>query len=168
MPDGVWDREVDLLVAGAGPGGMTAALVAALEGLDVLICEKSEQVGGTGATSAGTLWIPENSQSRDAGYNDTADDAGAYLDAAVLRAGVRSTLTLLNTGLNSNVALALNQAEGRVRLNIEPVRIMVRLVVDRRTCRVKRWRVRCSWKELGGVTVLNYSRGTTTRTLFSL
>jgi len=81
MPDGVWDREVDLLVAGAGPGGMTAALVAAMEGLDVLICEKSEQIGGTGATSAGTLWIPANSPSREAGFDDSADDAGRYLDA---------------------------------------------------------------------------------------
>ena len=45
------EREVDLLVAGAGPAGMTAALVASLEGLEVLVCEKSEQVGGTGATS---------------------------------------------------------------------------------------------------------------------
>ena len=34
-----WDREIDLLVAGAGPGGMTAGLVAGLEGLDVQICE---------------------------------------------------------------------------------------------------------------------------------
>ena len=33
---------------------MTAALVASPEGLDVLLCEKSDQVGGT---SAGTLWI---------------------------------------------------------------------------------------------------------------
>ena len=40
-----WDREVDLVVAGAGPGGMTAALVAALDGLEVVLCEKSEQVG---------------------------------------------------------------------------------------------------------------------------
>ena len=48
-------EEVDLLVAGAGPAGMAAALIAALEGLDVLLVEKSEQVGGTGATSAGTL-----------------------------------------------------------------------------------------------------------------
>ena len=47
--------EVDLLIAGAGPAGMTAALVASLEGLDVLLCEKSDQVGGTGSTSAGTL-----------------------------------------------------------------------------------------------------------------
>ena len=42
------NREVDLLVAGAGPAGLTAALVASLEGLDVLLCEKSDQVGGTG------------------------------------------------------------------------------------------------------------------------
>jgi ribulose 1,5-bisphosphate synthetase/thiazole synthase len=49
------DREVDLLMAGAGPAGMTAALVASLEGLEVLLCEKSDQVGGTGSTSAGTL-----------------------------------------------------------------------------------------------------------------
>jgi hypothetical protein len=49
----------------------------------VLICEKSEQVGGTGATSAGTLWIPGNRTSRDAGHDDSADDAGAYLDALI-------------------------------------------------------------------------------------
>jgi flavin-dependent dehydrogenase len=45
------EREVDLLIAGAGPAGMTAALVASLEGLDVLLCEKSDQVGGTGSTT---------------------------------------------------------------------------------------------------------------------
>ncbi len=69
-------REVDLLIVGAGPAGMAAALVAALEGLDVLLAEKSDQVGGTGATSAGTLWIPGNHQSRAAGFNDSAE-AGA-------------------------------------------------------------------------------------------
>ena len=66
------DREVDLLIAGAGPAGMTAALVASLEGLDVLICEKTDQVGGTGSTSAGTLWIPGNTQARRGGFNDSA------------------------------------------------------------------------------------------------
>lgn len=76
-------REVDLLIAGAGPAGMTAALVASLEGLDVLLVEKSDQVGGTGSTSAGTLWIPGNSQSRAAGYADSAEDADKYLTALV-------------------------------------------------------------------------------------
>ena len=41
------DAEVDVLIAGAGAAGMTAALVCALNGLDVLLCEKSSQVGGT-------------------------------------------------------------------------------------------------------------------------
>ena len=76
-------REVDLLVVGAGPAGMTAALVASLEGLDVLLCEKSDQVGGTGATSAGTLWIPGNSQNKAAGYNDNAEDADRYLTGLI-------------------------------------------------------------------------------------
>ena len=77
------DREVDLLIAGAGPAGLTAALVASLEGLAVLLCEKSDQVGGTGSTSAGTLWIPGNSQSRAAGFSDSAEQADRYLDALI-------------------------------------------------------------------------------------
>jgi len=76
-------QEVDLLVAGAGPAGMAAALVASLEGLDVLLCEKSDQVGGTGATSAGTLWIPGNHESQRAGYEDSAEAAERYLDALI-------------------------------------------------------------------------------------
>ena len=83
------DLEVDLLIAGAGPAGMTAALVASIEGLDVLLCEKSDQVGGTGSTSAGTLWIPGNSQSRMAGFSDSAAQADRYLDALIGEGGNR-------------------------------------------------------------------------------
>ncbi|MFT3719200.1 FAD-dependent oxidoreductase [Pseudorhodoferax sp.] len=78
-----WDREADLVVLGAGAGGMSCALVAALEGLDVLVLEKSGQVGGTAATSAGTVWIPGNTQSRAAGYDDTAAAAARYLDGLI-------------------------------------------------------------------------------------
>jgi succinate dehydrogenase/fumarate reductase flavoprotein subunit len=77
------EPEVDLLIAGAGPAGMAAALVASIEGLDVLLCEKSDQVGGTGATSAGTLWIPGNSQSRAAGFSDSGEQADFYLSALI-------------------------------------------------------------------------------------
>ena len=93
------DREVDLLIAGAGPAGMTAALVASLEGLDVLICEKTDQVGGTGSTSAGTLWIPGNTQSKAAGFNDSPAAAERYLDALIpsrVNRDLRSTF--LQTG----------------------------------------------------------------------
>src|SRR5258707_15813124 len=92
-------REVDLLIAGAGPAGMAAALVASLEGLEVLLCEKSDQVGGTGSTSAGTLWIPGNSESKAAGYDDSAEVAERYLDALIGRSTNRELRTaFLQTG----------------------------------------------------------------------
>jgi succinate dehydrogenase/fumarate reductase flavoprotein subunit len=87
------EREVDLLIAGAGPAGMTAALVASLQGLRVLLCEKSDQVGGTGSTSAGTLWIPGNHQSKRAGFNDSAAKAQDYLDALIGNATSRDLRT---------------------------------------------------------------------------
>ncbi|RZS84399.1 FAD-binding protein [Pigmentiphaga kullae] len=78
-----WEEETDLVVIGAGAGGMAAALVGALEGLQVSLCERSSQVGGTAATSAGTLWIPGNRHGREAGHQDTAEAAAVYLDALV-------------------------------------------------------------------------------------
>ena len=65
-----FDLETDLLVIGAGAAGMTAALVGAMEGLQVILCEKSDVVGGTTATSAGTVWIPGSRQSEAAGIPD--------------------------------------------------------------------------------------------------
>jgi succinate dehydrogenase/fumarate reductase flavoprotein subunit len=79
--DRSWDVETDLLVVGAGAAGMTAALVGALEGLNVILSEKSDMVGGTTATSAGTVWIPGNRQGRLAGAPDTVEAARTYLAA---------------------------------------------------------------------------------------
>jgi len=78
-----WDREVDVLVFGAGMGGMTAALVASLERFDVLLCEKTDQVGGTTATSAGTVWIPGSSQAVRDGVPDSIHDARRFLQAEI-------------------------------------------------------------------------------------
>src|SRR5437868_13967673 len=78
-----WDAETDLLVVGAGAAGMTAALTGALEGLKVILCEKSDMVGGTTATSAGTVWIPGSRQSEAAGVPDNIEAAKTYL-AAIL------------------------------------------------------------------------------------
>jgi 3-oxosteroid 1-dehydrogenase len=78
-----WDKEVDVLVFGAGMGGMTAALIAALEGLDVLLCEKTDQVGGTTSTSAGTVWIPGSSQAVRDGVPDSVGDARRFLEAEI-------------------------------------------------------------------------------------
>jgi succinate dehydrogenase/fumarate reductase flavoprotein subunit len=76
-------RTVDLLVVGAGPAGLSAAIFARLKGLDVLLVEKSDKIGGTASTSAGTLWIPENSQGKAVGDKDSIADATAYLDSLI-------------------------------------------------------------------------------------
>ncbi len=104
------NREVDLLIAGAGPAGMAAALVASLEGLDVLLCEKSDQVGGTGSTSAGTLWIPGNSQSRAAGFSDSAEQADIYLSALI---GEATTRELRNAYLQTTIAATCRALRSR-------------------------------------------------------
>ncbi|MDD2867878.1 FAD-dependent oxidoreductase [Neomegalonema sp.] len=74
-----FDEEVDLLVIGAGAGGMTAALSGAIAGLKVLLCEKTDLVGGTTATSGGTTWAPGTELSRRAGVPDSAEDAAEFL-----------------------------------------------------------------------------------------
>ncbi|MCO5105733.1 MAG: FAD-dependent oxidoreductase [Burkholderiaceae bacterium] len=56
--EGGLERHADVLVFGTGAAGLTAALVAAIEGLDVALFEKSAFAGGTTATSGGSLWVP--------------------------------------------------------------------------------------------------------------
>src|SRR5262249_30181940 len=83
MAEDVGTVEVDALVVGAGAAGMTAALGAALGGLDVPLCEKAPQVGGTPASSMGTIWVPGTRQSREAGFTHGIDEARRYLDAVI-------------------------------------------------------------------------------------
>lgn len=71
--------ECDLLVAGSGAGALTAALVASCHGLDVIVAEKEDVFGGTSAYSGGWLWVPDNRLAREAGLQDSAEQALAYL-----------------------------------------------------------------------------------------
>ncbi|MBB4105306.1 FAD-dependent oxidoreductase [Allorhizobium borbori] len=92
-------EEVDLLVCGAGAGGMTAALVAALEGLNVVLAEKTAQVGGTTSTSGGTTWVPGTHLSEQAGVPDKVEDARAFLESVVAnRGGARLREAFLASG----------------------------------------------------------------------
>ena len=71
----------DVIVLGAGAGGMAAAVVAANEGLDTLLLEKTEYVGGTTAVSGGMVWVPNNAKMAGAGLPDALEEAQKYLDA---------------------------------------------------------------------------------------
>ncbi|MEZ2744412.1 FAD-binding protein [Halopseudomonas bauzanensis] len=73
----------DLIVVGSGAGAMTAAVVAADQGLSVLVVEKSAQYGGTSALSGGGIWIPNNHYFKAIGGNDSEELAWTYLKAAV-------------------------------------------------------------------------------------
>ncbi|MER1968442.1 FAD-dependent oxidoreductase [Castellaniella sp. GW247-6E4] len=89
-PNGTPADTYDLIVLGAGAGGMTAALVGALEGLRVALIERTDRIGGTTAISSGTVWIPGNPQQRALGVQDDATQALAYLDALVGQRADRS------------------------------------------------------------------------------
>ncbi len=84
-----YDHECDLLVFGAGMGGMSAAVIGAQEGLSVVLCEKTDQVGGTTATSAGTLWVPGAMKEGEAAANDISK-ARIYLEAETGNRGDRA------------------------------------------------------------------------------
>ncbi|MEQ8483438.1 MAG: FAD-binding protein [Pseudomonadales bacterium] len=77
--DGAWDFETDLLVVGSGAAGLTGAVVASIEGLEVLVIEKTECYGGTTAYSGGVAWIPNNHLMKAAGIADSPQDALSYL-----------------------------------------------------------------------------------------
>ncbi len=81
--DEQWDDHFDLIVLGGGAGGMTAALVAAAQGLKILLLEKSDVIGGTTAFSSGTTWIPDNPHMRKLGMTGDAQSANQYLDELV-------------------------------------------------------------------------------------
>jgi 3-oxosteroid 1-dehydrogenase len=71
--------EFDVIVAGSGAAGMTAALTAARLGATVVVLEKTGAFGGSTARSGGGIWAPGNAVLRKAGIADTPEDASAYL-----------------------------------------------------------------------------------------
>jgi len=69
-----WDREVDVVVVGAGGGGLMAACAAREAGSTALLLEKAGRVGGDTAMSAQCfigIWPARAKQ--DSGVDDTID-----------------------------------------------------------------------------------------------
>jgi 3-oxosteroid 1-dehydrogenase len=74
-----WDVETDLLIGGSGIGGLTAALKGNAEGMNVLVLEKSDRVGGVSAVSGGELWVGNNHLQGPVDVKDSEAEVEAYL-----------------------------------------------------------------------------------------
>lgn len=75
--------DCDLLVIGSGAGGLSAAVTAAFHGLDVLVAEKEDALGGTTAWSGGWMWCPGNPPARRAGIIEDRQAPRQYLEAVL-------------------------------------------------------------------------------------
>lgn len=84
----IWDHEVDFLVVGTGAAGMSAAITAKRNGLDVLLVESMDKWGGTTAISGGGLWMPNNPLMIRDDEDDSIDAAFEYLQQTVGTPGV--------------------------------------------------------------------------------
>jgi hypothetical protein len=85
LPD---NTSFDLVVIGAGAGGMAAAAFGAIAGKRVLLVERTEYLGGTSALSAATVWAPGNSHATEVAPvgstdADSFDKARTFLDSVV-------------------------------------------------------------------------------------
>jgi 3-oxosteroid 1-dehydrogenase len=69
----------DVIVLGAGIGGLAAALSAHEHGLRALLIEKTGQIGGTTSDSYGLIWVGNNHLMRQAGETDSRDDIVRYM-----------------------------------------------------------------------------------------
>lgn len=73
------DFKCDLVIAGSGAGGLATAVTAAWLGLDVIVLEKEQQLGGTTAWSGGWMWVPRNPLAVASGHVEDIDGPRTYL-----------------------------------------------------------------------------------------
>ncbi len=75
-----WDLEVDVVSAGSGLGGITAAIVAHDLGKKAVVLEKAPKLGGVSAYSGGVIFLPDNHKMKEAGIEDTVEEGRQYFD----------------------------------------------------------------------------------------
>ncbi|PQZ93761.1 flavoprotein [Arthrobacter sp. MYb227] len=79
-----WDFEVDVVVAGYGIAGVSAAIEAARAGAEVLVLERSAGSGGAASMSGGFIYLGGGTPLQKAlGFHDTTENMKAFMKAAL-------------------------------------------------------------------------------------
>jgi succinate dehydrogenase/fumarate reductase flavoprotein subunit len=73
----------DVIVVGAGAGGLATAVTAAHEGLSVVVLERAAVCGGATAWSGGWMWAPGNPLARADGVVEDVEQFRTYLRAVL-------------------------------------------------------------------------------------
>ncbi len=98
-----WDLETDVVALGSGIGGLSAAITAQDHGLDAVVIERSDQVGGVTALSLGEVWVAGNHLAAAKGIEDSPESGFRYLkrlgmgygeDASILKYTVHARAAL--------------------------------------------------------------------------
>src|SRR5580658_2364368 len=113
-----WDFETGLVAIGSGIGGLSSAITAQDHGVNGLVLERSEQVGGVTALSMGEVWVAANHHAAALGLEDSVESGFRYLQR--LSMGYGSDLAILNKVVHARQAL--RYFEQRIGLKMEVIR----------------------------------------------
>jgi urocanate reductase len=101
-----WDREADVVVLGAGAGGLPAAIAAREKGASVIIVEMNFDIGGRAMMSFGGLYIGGGNPLQVAkGMQDTPDKVFADWSRPELPMGRFSDRAMVRTNADTNLDL---------------------------------------------------------------
>lgn len=71
--------KTDVIVIGSGAAALTSAITSHNHGLETIVLEKGEYIGGTSARSGGRYWIPNNKEQKKNDIEDSREDAIKYM-----------------------------------------------------------------------------------------
>jgi 3-oxo-5alpha-steroid 4-dehydrogenase len=79
-----WDVEADVVIAGYGIAGVSAAIEAARAGADVMVLERTGGWGGAAALAGGFVYLGGGTPIQKAcGFDDSVENMQAFLCAAM-------------------------------------------------------------------------------------